>query len=86
MSCSHNQILDWPLGVEKACSNTLDTSEMQAAFDKMHAFMVADALAAYPDHNKQLNMYTDSSEYQLGACIVQEGSPVINFFSKMSKS
>jgi hypothetical protein len=28
------------------------TDEMKKAFDKMHLLMAADALAAYPDHNK----------------------------------
>ena len=36
--------------------------EMQKAFDKMHALMVADALTAYPDHNKWFDIYTDASD------------------------
>ena len=38
--------------------------------------MVTDALAAYQDHNKWLNVSTDASDYQLGAYIVQEGHTV----------
>ena len=53
--------------------------EMQTAFDKMHALAVADTLAAYPDHNKRFDVYTDASDFQLGACIVQEGCPVAYF-------
>ena len=49
------------------------TPEMQAAFDKMRALMAADALAAYPDHNKWFDVYTDAFNYKLCACIVQEG-------------
>ena len=49
---------------------------MQAACDKMQVFIVEDALAAYPEHNKWFDVYTDTSDYQLGACIVQEGRPV----------
>eukprot|EP00804_Cyclotella_cryptica_P031178 CCRYP_011779-RA/>CCRYP_011779-RA protein AED:0.47 eAED:0.47 QI:0/0/0/1/0/0/2/0/99 len=49
---------------------------MQQAFDKMRSLMAADAHAAYPDHNKRFDIYTDASEFQLGACIVQEGRPV----------
>jgi hypothetical protein len=51
------------------------TDAMQQAFDKMHALMTANALAAYPDHNKRLDNYTDVSDLQLGVCIVQEGRP-----------
>jgi hypothetical protein len=36
------------------------TDEMQKAFDKTHLLMAADALAAYPDHNKRFDVYTDA--------------------------
>jgi hypothetical protein len=42
------------------------TDKMQKAFDKMHLLMAANTLAAYPDHNKQFDVYTDASEFQLG--------------------
>jgi hypothetical protein len=38
--------------------------------------MAANALAAYPNHNKWFDMYTDASDFQLGPCIIQEGRPV----------
>ncbi len=47
--------------------------------------MAADALAAYPDHYKQFNVYTDASDFQLGACIIQEGRPVAYFSQKLTK-
>ncbi len=48
--------------------------------------MAANALAAYPDRNKWFNVYTDASDFQLGACIFQEGKPVAYFLQKLTKS
>ncbi len=39
------------------------TDDMQQAFDKMRLLMAADALAAYPDHKKLFNVYTDASDF-----------------------
>jgi hypothetical protein len=60
--------------------------EMQKVFIKMHLLMVANALAAYPNHNKQFDVYTDASDFQLGACIIQEGRLVAYFSRKLTKS
>ncbi len=62
------------------------TDEMQNAFDKMHFLMAADALAAYCDHNKRSGVYTDTSDFQLGACIIQEGRLAAYFSHKLTKS
>jgi hypothetical protein len=62
------------------------TDEMQKAFDKMCLLMAADALAAYPDHNKRFNVYTDASDFQYGTCIIQEGRPIAYFLQKLTKS
>ncbi len=59
---------------------------MQQAFDKMCLLMAADALAAYPDHNQWFDVYTDASDFQLGACIIVEGRPVAYFLHKLTKS
>jgi hypothetical protein len=55
------------------------TDEMQQAFDKTRLLMAADALAAYPDDNKRVDVYTDASDFQLGACFIQEGRPIAYF-------
>ncbi len=59
---------------------------MQPAFDNMHLLMAADALTAYPNHNKRFDVYTDASDFQLGACIIQEGRLVAYFSHKLTKS
>jgi hypothetical protein len=48
--------------------------------------MAANALAAYLNHNKRFNVYIDASDFQLGACITQEGRPVAYFSQKLTKS
>ncbi len=52
----------------------------------MRFLMAADALTAYPDHNKRFNVHTNASDFQLGACIIQEGRLVAYFSQKLTKS
>ncbi len=52
----------------------------------MRLLMAANALAAYLDHNKRFHVYTDASDFQLGACIIQEGRLVAYFSRKLTKS
>ena len=69
----NNVILNWTPGI-------------QQALDKIHLLMAAGALSAYPDHNKQFNIFTDSSDYQMGACIMQEGRPVAHYSKKLNSA
>ncbi len=59
---------------------------MQKTFNKMRLLMSADTLAAYSDHNKWFDVYTDASDFQFGACIIQEGKLVAYFSHKLTKS
>ena len=53
------------------------TDKHDTAFKEMKALMAKDVFCAYPDPNKPFEVYTDASDYQLGAAIIQQGKPVV---------
>ena len=52
------------------------TDRQQKAFDTLKSVMVADCLNAYLDYDKPFEIYTDASNYQLGAAIIQDKRPI----------
>ena len=58
--------------------------EQQAAFDDMKRVISKETLLAFPDFNKEFHIYTDASNYQLGAVIMQEGKPLAFYSRKMN--
>ena len=43
---------------------------MQDAFEKTKALITTDTMSAYTDHKNSFHIYTDVSDYQLGAVLM----------------
>ena len=65
-----------PLSDESGKKTFHWTDEMDEAFLTMKASLSADALMAYPNHNKPFHIYTDASDHQMGAVIMQDEKSV----------
>ena len=57
---------------------------MDKAFLQMMSILSADALMAYPNHNKRFHIYTDANYYQLRAVIMQDEKPVAYWYQKLN--
>ncbi len=56
----------------------------QQAFDNVKATVAKEAVLAYPDFTKPLEIYTDASTMQLGVVITQGNRPIAFFSRKFS--
>ena len=62
------------------------TDECDRAFDEMKAVMAADAMNAFPNHELPFEIYTDASDYQMGAVILQNGKPIAYWSRKLNNA
>jgi hypothetical protein len=61
-------------------------SSHQQAFDKIKKVIGTEVLLFYPDFNKPalFHLYTDASNYQLGAVIMQDKKPIAFYSRKLN--
>jgi len=58
----------------------------QQAFDKMKRVVSREVKLTYPDFSKLSVLYTDASDYQLGAVITQDGKPLAFYSRKLNNA
>ena len=52
----------------------------------MKAIIALDCINTYPDYDLLFEIYTDASDYQVGAAIIYNGKPVAYFSRKLTQS
>lgn len=62
------------------------TQEHTEAFEEMKAVIGKETMLTFPDFNKKFHIYTDASNTQLGAVIMQEGKPLAFYSRKMNSA
>ena len=61
-------------------------AEQQKAFDEIKRIMAKETILAYPDFSKPFHIYTDASNTQLGAVIMQEDKPLAFYSRKLNSA
>ena len=56
------------------------------AFKKAKGMIMTEAKLAFPDFSKPFHLYTDASDIQLGATLVQDGKPLGFYTRKLNKA
>ena len=58
----------------------------ERAFEEIEKLWIENVMLHCPDFNKTFDIHTDSSEYQMGAVISQNGKPVVYWSKKLTKT
>ena len=76
-----------PLSKFSSCTpkNWVWGRDQQKAFEEVKEMIQKEALLQYPDFTKPFDLFTDASDIQLGATLVQEGKP-LGFFTRKLNS
>ena len=61
-------------------------AEQQQAFDQIKKVISRETLLSFPDFNKEFHIYTDASDYQLGAVIMQDNKPLAFYSRKLNSA
>jgi hypothetical protein len=56
----------------------------QHAFDKIKKVIGTKVLICYPDFNKHFHLYTDESDYQLEAVVIQNKRPIASYLRALN--
>jgi RNase H-like domain found in reverse transcriptase len=59
-------------------------SSHQQVFDKIKKVIKTEVFLAYPDFNKPFHIYTDASDHQLSAVIMQDKKPIASYSRKLN--
>ena len=73
---SHHSLVLAPLHELTGTGRFIWGWRQEQAFLTMKVMIAADAMSYCPDLNKLFDIYTNASEYQMGATIIQDGHPI----------
>jgi len=62
------------------------TDVHQKAFEEVKRIVCREVMLAYPDFDRPFQIYTDASDYQLGAVVMQDGKPLAFYSRKLNSA